>query len=64
VGVTLALPDAGTTTLRLVPEPRPNDPAGGARFVSPPGPLALDRVIGELTATLGGRSFTREFHSR
>jgi hypothetical protein len=49
--------DAGTArtkTLTLKSEPKPNDPAGGNRFISEAGPYRIEEIRGELTANAAG----------
>lgn len=45
----------------LTPEPRPDDPAAAARFVSKPGPYDLAAVRGTLTATVAGAPVSVDF---
>ena len=61
VSVKLLFPDKGPQTFALSSQPKPDDPAGAGRFGTEPGPLLLDEPIGELTAVVGGRSFTAPF---
>jgi hypothetical protein len=41
--------------LPMKAEPKSGDPSGASRFISKPGPYALDMIRGQLIATLGGR---------
>jgi hypothetical protein len=45
----------GSRTVDLKSEPKGDDPAGGCRFTSTPGPFRIDELRGELTANAGGK---------
>jgi hypothetical protein len=50
--------------IRLEPKPRPGDPAGSARFASPPGAHAPRSLRGKLVATVDGREVTAPLYLR
>jgi hypothetical protein len=52
---------ASVTPVPLLPEPKSDDPAGAARFVSKPGPYHLLGVRGTLSATISGRGTSTSF---
>ncbi|MFO0957812.1 MAG: hypothetical protein U0800_10190 [Isosphaeraceae bacterium] len=61
VVVKLRQPDGEPIEAALSPDPKSGDSAGAARFASKPGTFAVDRPIGDLTATIGGQTFTGSF---
>lgn len=63
VSVKLLLPGQEAQTITLTPQPKGSDPAGAGRFASKSGPYLVDQTIGELTAKVGGESFTKPFAS-
>jgi len=52
---------SGPKTIPLVPEPKPGDPLGGARFASELGPFELNQRGGEVTLTLDGKTLAAKF---
>ena len=47
--------------VNLATSPQPNDPAGGSRYITPPGPLGLAGLRGTISAEIGGRRISKEF---
>jgi hypothetical protein len=60
VSVNLALP-GGSKAVPLSLAPAADYPVGNARFASEPGPFELDRIGGEVTVAVGGKTLTGAF---
>jgi hypothetical protein len=48
-------------TVQLSLDPRTDDPVGGTRFASKPGPYQLARLTGTLKANIGGQEVSAPF---
>lgn len=61
VSVLLRFPDAESIEVPLSPDPKKGESIGAGRFTSKAGSYAVDRPIGELSATFEGQPFRGAF---
>ncbi len=52
---------AAAGAIPLATEPKPDDPSGGSRFASKPGPYELATIRGTLSAKIGGQEVAVPF---